>query len=764
MKKRLFYVLFAIALMLTSLISGCAGVGRIGSFFTNNEYKQYAKIIDFGLFFVIFFALCYLGFTKVWGEGFGKPGSARGAVIGLSLALSLALTFAIVTQTKFSITTIFPLAQAIFFLVIWFLLWGLLDKTKVLGEGYLAKIGYAIITFMFAYIVFSMLTHMICQMSDNMDDAACKSDFFNAGYTVLSRFFGGVGTSGGGGLGSGGGTSGGGGGTAGGKTGTGTSTGGGTGGGTGGTTPGGTTATGPIQGGCRLDITFEYNSDSTLTSGAPITDFVQKVKAMGVNKVHVYGYASKEGEANLNWGLAGRRAGTIASRIRSADPSISVSDSSKGATTIFDAGSYPPNRRVVIFTDSLSSVLPAPAAGTVYGCTPTKPSALCGNGIVDTGESCDTKNTNSCPAGQKCKADCSGCEPSGGSGTGGGMPWWGWLIIGILLFFIILLLGKKNRMHPNIKDRLAMKDKYLQDLTRIQSQKKIAHSSIAIVDPSTMGDSEVKAKAKQLIDSLENELRTKGWKPIQQLAKDYAKNFDKIVPNSKAFKIDEQHAKLIVKLLKALRAKHAPKDKFFAKLWDKATFDYHLVEVTSEIIDKNKATNEYHNFFRLQLNLKRATEIFKNNEEKILVEYREMHYTTLFGKKNFLTRHIFRKKGFPWLTMKQEEEGKLVEDLAKGSTTYGIVEVTQEVKNLCEELLALITEVMDAEDNVTHFPDAAKLDLNTKFDKENELIDELMAAIRIQKKIMSEDWHPVINKISGEEMHGHIHYERKLKP
>jgi hypothetical protein len=734
MKKRAFYVLFAIALMLTGLISGCAGVGRIGSFFTNQEYKQYAKIIDFGLFFVIFFALCYLGFTKVWGEGFGKPGSARGAVIGLSLALSLALTFAIVTQTKFSITTMFPLAQAIFFLVIWFLLWGLLDKTKVLGDGYLAKIGYAIITFMFAYIVFSMLTHMICQMSDNMDDAACKSDVFNAGYTVLSRLFGGVGTSGGGGLGSGGiGTTGGGGGTTGGKTGTGTSTGGGTGGGTGGTTPGGTTATGPIQGGCRLDITFEYNSDSTLTSGAPITDFVQKVKAMGVNKVHVYGYASKEGEANLNWGLAGRRAGTIASRIRSADPSISVSDSSKGATTIFDAASYPPNRRVVIFTDSLSSVLPTPGAGTVYGCTPKNQTTT-----NQTGPPTVVTKTS--------------------------IPWWMWLILGLLLFFVILLLGKRNWTRTDIKDRLAMKDKYLQDLSRIQSAKKRAFTDIAIVDPSRMGDPEVKEKAKRFIEALENELLTKGWKPIQGLAKDYAKKFDKIIPNSKAFNIDEQHAKLIVKLLKALRAKHAPKDKFFAKLWDKATFDYHLVEVAREMIDKNKATNEYHNFFRLQLNLKRTTEIFKNNEEKILVIYREMHHTTLFGKKTFLTRHIFRKKGFPWLTMKQEEEGKLIEDLGKGSTTYGLVEVTQEVKNLCEELLALIAEVMDAEDNVTHFPDAAKLDLNTKFDKENELIDELMTAIIIQKKIMSEDWHPVFSKISGDEMHGHIHYERKLKP
>ena len=94
--KRLIPVL-TLVLVLFSSVSGCAATGRISTFFESGEFMQHSKIIDFGLFFVMFFALCYLGLTKVWGEGYGKGGAAKGAIVGLSMALALALAFAIIS-------------------------------------------------------------------------------------------------------------------------------------------------------------------------------------------------------------------------------------------------------------------------------------------------------------------------------------------------------------------------------------------------------------------------------------------------------------------------------------------------------------------------------------------------------------------------------------------------------------------------------------------------------------------------------------------
>jgi hypothetical protein len=81
-KNRVWALLVLLGIMFLFL-SGCAGVSRIESFISGGEFKQHAKLIDFMLFFVIFFAMSYLGFSKVWGKGFGEPGKGRGAIIGL---------------------------------------------------------------------------------------------------------------------------------------------------------------------------------------------------------------------------------------------------------------------------------------------------------------------------------------------------------------------------------------------------------------------------------------------------------------------------------------------------------------------------------------------------------------------------------------------------------------------------------------------------------------------------------------------------------
>ena len=388
MDKRRFFSFFLLILLLSSFISGCAGVSRIDDFFSNDEYLQHGKIIDFALFFVMFFALSYLGLTKVWGEGYGKPGTGKGAIVALSIALSLALAFALVTQTRFSITTIFPMAKAVFFLIMTFLLAGLIIHSKVFGEGTAGKVIAFIISALAIYLVVSIGTHMVCQMSDNMDDPACKSDFFNAMFETLGRWFG---------------------------IDSWTSAGreaarGGPGGGvapTGPTAPGAPAAapTGPVEGGCRLDITFDVGSATSLTSAAPIAEYVKSVKAMGKTKVIIHGYASMEGGERYNFGLGGARGRTIANMITAADPSITTSVDSGGATDVFDSANYPPNRRVVLVTENIGkSIMPSPAPFSAFNCpTPTTPQ-VCGDHVVEGNEECDGNDDSKCP--KACQSNC----------------------------------------------------------------------------------------------------------------------------------------------------------------------------------------------------------------------------------------------------------------------------------------------------------------------------------------------------------------------
>jgi hypothetical protein len=739
MKKGQFFALLLLTLIMSSFISGCAGVNRIGTFFQAGEFKQHAKIIDFCLFFVIFFSLCYIGFSKVWGEGFGKPGAGKGSIVGLSFALALALAFAIVSQTKFSITTIFPLAKAIFFIVIWFLLWGLMNKTELFGTGWLAKIAYAIMTFIMAYILFSIATHMICQMSDNMDDPACKSDFFNAAFNLGGRLFGtgtgggssswGTGT-GGGGTGTSGGTSGG---TGGGGTGTGTG-GTGTGGGTGGGTGIQEQVTGPVQGGCRLDITFAFNSFNSYTSGTPVADYVKKVKAAGKTKIYAYGFASSEGGEKYNIMLSGKRAEEIVKMIRSADPSMSATASWRGPTTRFDPAPARPdqpsgNRRVVLTTEEPSSFLPVPPAGSIVGCDEAPK-----------------------PAPTPAKTGISWTD-----------YWWLLLIIALLLLW--LAVRRKSRVKT--EDAIAMKIVFLQKLEKIYAAKEHAWHRIVVVDPTTMKDKEIQDKAQLLIDEIEKELKDKKWKPIKRLAEDYGDNFDRIVEDAKCFHIDDekvkiggQHANMLVKMLKALRKKYAPSDKFFAKKWNSIMFDSRLHEVTSEIIHENKLTNEYHEFFKLQVQLDKEVKRFSENEEKILVKLRQMHYSTMFGGRFWGTKHFTRRKGFPWLTLKDEVEGELEEHMTVPSTRDGIVDVTQEVRNLCLELVTKIQEVLEEEKNVTQHV-GSRVQFTRKYDEEKLLIRKLADAIRRQKLLMRDHWEPIIDKVEYKKgkMHGHIEFK-----
>ncbi|MBW2972592.1 hypothetical protein KY359_06150 [Candidatus Woesearchaeota archaeon] len=712
-------------------------MSRIDAFFENGEYMQHSKMIDFGLFFTMFFALTYLGLTQVWGKGFGKPGEGKGAIVGLSLALSLSLAFAIVTQTQFSITTIFPLAKALFFLIIFFILYSLIVMTKIFGEHWGGKVASAILALMLTYILLSIFTHMVCQMSNNMDDPACESDFFNAIFTLTEGWFDWGGGGGGGGTGGGG------------------AGGGASGGGAAAEGGGEAQEAGPVEGGCRLDLLFEVNS-AVIQNPEAVKAFAEKAQKTGAKVLFANGFASREGEKGLNALLAVRRA--LAVTGLTGMPTLPFGH---GAVSLFDRTAYPANRRVVISTESISHFVPAPSPGTAVGCevndSEEDKEKLCGNDKKDEGEACDPSVADSCPADQHCEKDCSECSP--GAPDEGWNKNWLWLLA-LLIPFAIWLLIRRKRKKLNEKRVIAMKEHFRKQIERIRAAKLRAWWDLTAADPSIMTDEHVKDKAQEIINMLNGELTTKmQWVDMRTLATRYPNPSDierqakewndgRIVDDHR----QDKHIDLIVKILREMKRRHARNSgvwKTLMKGWDAATFNSKMKEVVTDIVRGNKLTKEAHVFFMLQVKLKKVIEEFAKNEEKVLVQLRE---TTS-------KRRFFRF----W---KKKETEEITREILDAETPADIVAVTQVVRNLCEELLAKIQEVMDEEQNITHhvggWPELSNPDHTGKFDEELKIISQLLKAIEIQRRRLSEVWEPVIDEINPTDgsMKGHIQYRR----
>ncbi|MBW2967723.1 hypothetical protein KY362_04500 [Candidatus Woesearchaeota archaeon] len=391
MNRQRFILLFVLVALSLSLTAGCGPLDRINDFFANEGYQDHAKLIDFGLFFIMFFALTYLGLTAMWGKGFGQAGGAKGPIVGLSAAFGLTMAFAIVTQTSFSITSLFPLAKMMLFLIVFFILWGLLMRSNMFGRNSWAN---RIVTFILAaiitYILASIATHMICQMSDNMDDEACESDFFNAFFVGMDRlgvsdWF----------------------------------------------REGRTTTarrereererrevpTGPAQGGCRLDIGFPKDSAQPDSGTGRLADYLATVRGMGIETVYVYGFASSDsGGRAYNLWLSRDRGSAIATMINSMETGVRArTPVPKGPTDVF--GESAQNQRVVLATESISGAgnfVPAPSFGSLSeGCPsqadqPCDEDTPCAEGLSCVEGRCQPfrlqicEQDSDCPEGQRC--------------------------------------------------------------------------------------------------------------------------------------------------------------------------------------------------------------------------------------------------------------------------------------------------------------------------------------------------------------------------
>ena len=363
-KKRVFCLFIA-----TIFVFGLFALGveagpldSISNFFANGSYKTHAKMIDFLLFFTMFFSLAYLGFTKMWG-GDKDGAKMKGPIVGLSIAFGLALAFAIVSQTKFSITTMVPLAKAFLFVIVTLLLYGLLRQNELLGgdDTWTKKIITILLAIILTYIILNIFTYIVCASENNLDDPACQGAFFTFGHGILK----GVGDSLG--IGSSSSTY---------STGGSGSTGGGSGGG--GSSRGGSSGGKYTPGThCRLDGLFEFDK-ITYKTGNNLDSFVEGVNKADKKSITVYAYASTEhavggqkGE-KYNTGLSTKRANKVKTDlqkiIKTKGYKISVSSSGKGQTTKF--GSFENNRRFILSTQSLSKETPSPPIGSIQGCKP----------------------------------------------------------------------------------------------------------------------------------------------------------------------------------------------------------------------------------------------------------------------------------------------------------------------------------------------------------------------------------------------------------
>ncbi|MBU0461216.1 MAG: hypothetical protein KJ574_01380 [Nanoarchaeota archaeon] len=170
------------------------GFERIGQFFKNKEFANHSVLVDFGVFFLIFFSLCWLGFSRWFGEGFGKPGTAKGAVIGLSLGLALMFSLGLVISGKFTIAKSFPIAKNFLFLAFWLLLYSILSNDRMIGsDTWLKKATAFMLAGILVYVLANIATGYVCSLENNEEDAACQGGVFTLGKQIVEGIWKGLG-------------------------------------------------------------------------------------------------------------------------------------------------------------------------------------------------------------------------------------------------------------------------------------------------------------------------------------------------------------------------------------------------------------------------------------------------------------------------------------------------------------------------------------------------------------------------------------------
>lgn len=395
--KRLFSFLLVLALLFVismPLVEAASnpvtnGFERIGEWFKNAEYKENSQLIDFFLYFVLFFSLVWLGL----GNWFGKNDDNKGAIIGLSFAL--AIIFALALSSKLPIMHLFVVGKVFLFIVFTLLLYGLLSNSLIGNDTTTKKIISFLLAAMIAYLLFTLLTFTVCKFESPETDE-CSAGPMNSFYSWGERVSGGdwsgapfyskyVQS------------------------------------GIGGGSNSGSLTSLQCEGGTRIDLLFP-ESDKRFTHKSEVKSFLSKIEP--TDSIYLYSFSQKEDEAQLNARsavFAVERQEVVQEQLEKLIQKDSKFSSSKpvvnaqvpGPTTLFsnfakskgDNVNDGFNVRVILSTKPIGDFVPFPAKNTVVICGGIDVLKQCSDGRDNDGDGkADFNGANGMPKDEDCES------------------------------------------------------------------------------------------------------------------------------------------------------------------------------------------------------------------------------------------------------------------------------------------------------------------------------------------------------------------------
>jgi hypothetical protein len=184
-------LIIIIALLLSEMVfaanimDGIRGAGgRIGGFFSNYASSEGPTFLDFLIFTVIFFALCWVGFSSVFKD-------AKNANVVLSVAVGLALSVALVYGGKFTLKKLFPFAAVILFILLFVMIYALLKKFIFTKDTIMSKILSAVFAIIISVALLIVAFNFICG-GDRCESNAFLRKVFGS-ESILGKLFRGIG-------------------------------------------------------------------------------------------------------------------------------------------------------------------------------------------------------------------------------------------------------------------------------------------------------------------------------------------------------------------------------------------------------------------------------------------------------------------------------------------------------------------------------------------------------------------------------------------
>ncbi|MFH1064165.1 MAG: hypothetical protein V1729_03735 [Candidatus Woesearchaeota archaeon] len=147
--------------------------GALGSYASNDA----PGVFDLFIFMVIFFSLCWIGFSAVFKD-------AKNANVVLSLALGVALAVAMVYGGKVGLVKLLPFAGLILFIIVFVLIYALLNKFIFTKGGAMSKILTAVLAVIISIALIMVAWNTIC------DSGSCENNAFMQKLTGTGSVFG----------------------------------------------------------------------------------------------------------------------------------------------------------------------------------------------------------------------------------------------------------------------------------------------------------------------------------------------------------------------------------------------------------------------------------------------------------------------------------------------------------------------------------------------------------------------------------------------